>query len=144
MFGENMLYQIIPLEMGSLVERSIFQRENKEIKCGMVWKLGSVITTIKPGFIKTYNPNIGICIEDIAGGQISKTYGGEKVIYFSDTVNEDEQDELTDIFYLSNKKYSKNYADVFHDLGWNEVSAESYIFGELEIKEIRELSNLHK
>ena len=139
-----MLYQIIPLEMGSLVERSIFQRENKEIKCGMVWKLGSIITAIKPSFIKIYNPNIGICIEDSAGGQIGKTYGGEKVIYFSDTVNEDEQEELTDIFYLSNKKYSKKYEDIFHDLGWNEVSSESYIFGELEIKEKRELSNLHK
>jgi len=131
-----MHYQIIPLEMGSLVERNIFQQSNKEIKCGMVWKLGSVLTAIKPTFMKTYNPNIGICIEDIPGGAISKTYGGEKVIYFSDTVGEDEQDELTDIFYQSAQKYSKNYADVFHDLGWIKVSADSYIFGELEVKEL--------
>jgi hypothetical protein len=139
-----MHYQIIPLEMGSLVERQIFQQANKEIKCGMVWKLGSVLTSTKPSFIKNYDPNIGICIEDIPGGEISKTYGGEKVIYFSDTVNEDEQDELTDIFYQSNKKYSKNYVDVFHDLGWMEVSSESYIFGELEIKELRDLPATYK
>jgi hypothetical protein len=131
-----MHYQIIPLEMGSLVERNIYRQLNKEIKCGMVWKLGSVITDIKPTFIKTYDPNIGICIEDIPGGVISKTYGGEKVIYFSDTVEEDEQDELTDIFYQSSKKYSKDYRDVFHDLGWMQVSSESYIFGEIEIKEL--------
>ncbi|QWE08042.1 MAM33 family protein [Polynucleobacter ibericus] len=139
-----MHYQIIPLEMGSLVERQIFQQANKEIKCGMVWKLGSVLTSTKPSFVKSYDPNIGICIEDIPGAKISKTYGGEKVIYFSDTVNEDEQDELTDIFYQSNKKYSKNYVDVFHDLGWTEVSSESYIFGQLEIKELDRTPTLYK
>jgi len=134
--GVFMDYQIIPLEMGSIAERHVFQRENKEIKCGMVWKLGSVLTSIKPTFMKTYDPNIGICIQDIPGGSIGETYGGEKVIYFSDTVEEDEEDELTDIFYESSKKYSKNYADVFHDLGWIEVSAESYIYGEIEIIEL--------
>ncbi len=139
-----MYYQIIPLEMGSLVERNIFQQLNKEIKCGMVWKLGSVLTKIKPAFIKAYDPNIGICIEDIPGGVISKTYGGEKVIYFSDTVEEDEQDELTDIFYQSNKKYSKSYEDVFHDLGWKQVSSESYIFGELEVKELDDAPTSYK
>jgi hypothetical protein len=134
--GVFMDYQIIPLEMGSIAERHVFQRDNKEIKCGMVWKLGSVLTSIKPTFMKTYDPNIGICIQDIPGGSIGETYGGEKVIYFSVTVGEDEEDELTDIFYESSKKYSKNYADVFHDLGWIEVSTESYIYGELEIIEL--------
>ncbi|MBU3548120.1 hypothetical protein [Polynucleobacter sp. P1-05-14] len=139
-----MYYQIIPLEMGSLVERNLFQKSNKEIKCGMVWKLGSVITESKPTFIKAYDPNIGICIEDIPGGAISKTYGGEKVIYFSDTIEEDEQDELTEIFYQSNKKYSKSYEDVFHDLGWKQVSSVSYIFGELEIKELDDALTSYK
>ena len=131
-----MNYQIIPLEMGSLVDRNIFRQSNKEIKCGIVWKLGSVLTNIKPSFIDAYDPNIGICIEDIPEGDISKTYEGEKVIYFSDTVTEDEQDELTDIFYQSNRKYSKNYVDVFLDLGWAQMASQSYLFGELEIKEL--------
>jgi hypothetical protein len=131
-----MFYQIIPLEISSLVERNIFQQSNKEIKCGMVWKLGSVLTNIKPAFVKSYDPNIGICIEDIPGGVVSKTYGGEKVIYFSDTVEEEEQDELTDVFYQNSQKYSKGYKDVFHDLGWTRISSEAYIFGELEIKEL--------
>lgn len=131
-----MNYQIIPLEIGSLVERHVFKLGKKEIKCGMVWKLGSVLTNIKPKFIKTYDPDIGMCIQDIPGGTIGETYGGEKVIYFSETVPEDEQEELTDIFYGISKKYSKGYTDVFQDLGWIEVSAESYIFGELEVKEL--------
>lgn len=142
--GEKMYYQIIPLEIGSLVERHIFQQKNKEIKCGWVWKLGSVITTEKPVFGKNYDPNIGICIHDIPGGKINDTYGGEKVIYFSETISEDEQDELTDIFYQKNPKYSKNYIDVFHDLGWKKLSSDSYIFGEIEIKELRYLPNRYR
>ncbi|MBU3578015.1 hypothetical protein [Polynucleobacter sp. UK-Kesae-W10] len=133
-----MHYQIIPLEMGSLVERHIFQQKNKQIKCGMVWKLGSVITPTKPDFIKNYNPNMGFCIDDIPGGEISKTYSGEKVIYFSETITEDEQDKLTDIFYQSGKKCSKNYGDEFCELGWSLISSKSFIFGELEIKEMRD------
>ena len=139
-----MHYQIIPLEMGSLVKRNIFHQSNKEIKCGIVWKLGSILTNIKPDFLATYSPNIGICIDDIPGANINQTYGEEKVIYFSETVDEDEQDELTDIFYQSNRKYSKNYEDVFHDLGWQQISSESYIFGELEIKELNNHSASHK
>ena len=139
-----MNYQIIPLEMSSIVERHVFQCDQKEIKCGMVWKLGSVLTNIKPKFISTYDPDIGICIQDIPGGTIGETYSGEKVIYFSDTVGEDEQEELTEIFYGSSKKYSKGYADVFQDLGWTEVSTESYIFGELEVKELSNAPNDYK
>jgi len=69
---------------------------------------------------------------------------GEKIIYFSETVHQTEQDELTDIFYQTNSKYSKNYADVFHDLGWMQFSREEYIFGEIEIKEIRKQPSYHK
>jgi hypothetical protein len=139
-----MQYQIIPLEMGSLVERHVFQKDNKEIKCGLVWKLGSVITSVKPTFLKTYDPDIGICIQDIPGGSIGETYEGEKVIYFSDSVEDEEEYELSEIFYASSKKYSKNYADVFHDLGWTEVSSESYIFGQIEIKEISSVLENYK
>jgi len=139
-----MYYQIIPLEMGSLVERQIFQLGNKELKCGIVWKLGSVLTKIKPSFEASYDPNLGICIQDIPGGLIGETYGDEKVIYFSETVSDDEQNELTDIFYGNSKKYSKKYVDVFLDLGWIEMSSESYIFGEIEIKECRNIPSLYK
>jgi hypothetical protein len=140
----HMNYQIIPLEMGSIAERHIFQRENKEIKCGMIWKLGSVLTSIKPKFIKAYDPNLGICIEDIHGGVMGKTYGEEKVIYFSATVEEDEQDELSDIFYGSSKKYSNHYVDVYEDLGWIQIGSKSYIFGELEIIEINKTPEIYK
>lgn len=131
-----MHYQIIPLEMGSLVQRYVFQKNNQEIKCGTVWKLGSLITIIKPKFIKHYQAQVGICISDIPGAEISKTYDGEKVIYFSETVDDDEQDELTDIFYGKSKKYSGEYCNIFQDLGWKYLGNNAYIFGELEIKEV--------
>jgi len=139
-----MLYQIIPLEMGSLVQRYIFQKQNKEIKCGTVWKLGSIITTTKPKFISQYEPQVGMRIGDIPGAEISKTYDGEKVIYFSETIDEDEQDELTDIFYGKSKKFSGEYAHVFQDLGWKALEENTYIFGEIEIKEINDEPQQYK
>ncbi len=131
-----MLYQIIPLEIGSIVNREIFHKDHMEIKCGLVWKLGSVLTKSKPNFIKDYDPKQGICISDIKGAYISDIYSGEKVIYFSETVHEAEQEELIDIFYGISRKFSGTYRDIFEDLGWNPVRSESFIFGQLEIKEI--------
>lgn len=137
-----MLYQIIPLELGSIVDREVFQKENMEIKCGLVWKLGSVVTNLKPTFINRYQPKVGICIEDIKGASISKTYNGEKVIYFSQTIPEALEEELTDIFYGISRKFSGPYQDIFQDLEWRLMKSETFIFGQLEIKEIddRQLS----
>ena len=133
-----MFYQIIPLEIGSIVDREIFQKDNMEIKCGMVYKLGSVITKHKPRFLKQYQTEIGICIEDIKGANLSETYNGEKVIYFSETVPESMEEELTDIFYGISRKFSGTYQDVFQDLEWQLLKSETFIFGQLEIKELDE------
>ena len=132
-----MQYQIIPLEMGSIVSRDIFQAGDMEIKCGLVWKLGSVVTNQTPTFMRNYHPNIGICLADIKGAKISKTYDGQKVIYFSETVPEALEQELSDIFYGISQKFSGSYQDVFQDLQWQWVSSDTFIFGELEIKEIK-------
>jgi len=131
-----MIYQIIPLELGSIVDREVFQKDNLEIKCGMVYKLGSIVTKHKPNFLKYYRPEIGICIEDIEGASISETYNGEKVIYFSQNVPEALEQELTDIFYGISRKFSGSYQDVFQDLQWQFLKSETFIFGQLEIKEI--------
>jgi hypothetical protein len=131
-----MQYQIIPLEIGSIVEREVFQKDNMEIKCGLVWKLGSVATKYKPTFLKNYHPDIGICIADIKGASISETYNGEKVIFFSQTVPEALEEELTDIFYGISRKFSGQYQDIFQDLEWQLVKSESFIFGQLELKEL--------
>lgn len=139
-----MIYQIIPLEMGSLVERHVFQKDNKEIKCGVVWKLGSVITATKPKFMKNYKPAVGICLKDISGASISKTYDGEKVIYFSETIDEEERNELSDIFYETSRKYSGSYENVFLDMGWQEVDVGAFLFGELDVREVQAESESYK
>ena len=41
-------------------------------------------------------------------------------------------------------KYSNKYKDAFLDLDWIEISSEAYIFGEIEIKEIRSNLPLYK
>ena len=139
-----MQYQIIPLEIGSIVDREVFQSGNMEIKCGLVWKLGSVVTNYKPSFIKNYDPAVGICIADIKGASISETYNGEKVIFFSQTVPEAMEEELTDIFYGISQKFSGPYQDIFQDLEWELVRSESFIFGQLEIKEIKDPYSSYK
>ena len=139
-----MQYQIVPLEIGSIVDREVFQSGNMEIKCGLVWKLGSVVTNYKPSFIKNYDPAVGICIADIKGASISETYNGEKVIFFSQTVPEAMEEELTDIFYGISQKFSGSYQDIFQDLEWELVRSESFIFGQLEIKEIKDPYSSYK
>ena len=139
-----MPFQIIPLEIGSIVDREVFQRDNMEIKCGLVWKLGSILTNAKPNFMKDYRPEVGICVADIKGANISERYSGEKVIYFSQTVPESLEDELTDIFYGISQKYSGPYQDIFQDLDWRLVKSETFIFGELEIKELIDRASYYK
>lgn len=133
-----MQYQIIPLEIGSIVEREIFQKDNMEIKCGLVWKLGSLLTKNKPTFLKGYRPEIGICVADIKGATISNTYNAEKVIYFSETIPDAMVEELSDIFYGISRKFSGAYQDIFQDLEWNFLGSESFIFGQLEVKELKD------
>lgn len=131
-----MLHHIIPLEMGSLVSRDVFQMDNLELKCGLVWKLGSILTRYKPSFISSYRPDVGICVADIKGATINDAFHGEKVIYFSETVPEALEQELSDIFYGISPKFSGPYQDVFQDLGWQWSSSDIFVFGELEIKQI--------
>lgn len=131
-----MKFEIIPLELGSIVEREIYQKGNKEIKCGVVWKLGSVATKIKPKFMRSYHPDIGICVQDVPGAFIESTYGPEKVIFFSETIDAQEEQELSEIFHGISPKYSNYYEDVFVDLGWKLLKTESFIFGELEVIQV--------
>ena len=132
-------FEIIPLEIGSLIERETYRKENKEIMCGTVWKFGSIITDIQPKFIGKYNPDIGVCVEDIPGAYIRSAQHPEKVIFFSETVDKDEKTELTDIFYGHTPKYSPNHEAVFEDLGWEKIQVESFIFGDLEVVVLSDL-----
>jgi len=131
-----MFYRIVPLEPNSIVEQEIFHKSNFEIKCGTIWKIGSLITPIKPKFIKKYYPNDGLSIKNIDGAKISEIYKGKKVIRFSNNTPEEEEEELTEIFYGISKKYSGTYQDIFQDLGWKPISSDFLIYGELEIREV--------
>jgi hypothetical protein len=51
------------------------------------------------------------------------------------------EQELSDIFYGISQKFSGPYQDVFQDLQWQWVSSETFLFGELEIKEIKNPDN---
>ena len=122
-----MYYRIIPLEPNSIVKQECFIRSDLEFKCGIVWRIGSLVTKIKPIFLKKYNPNLGIAISEI--------YQGKKIIRFSNNISEDEEIEISEIFYEVTRKFSGTYQDIFQDLGWKLASTQFLIYGELEVRE---------
>jgi len=90
----NFRYEIIP-EKGCYVERFVFKKENKEIKCGTVWKYASILTKEKPKFLENYDPEIGICLSDIKENWWNNgNYNDDRVIFFSETVPEKEQEKI--------------------------------------------------
>ena len=130
-----MYYRIIPLEPNSIVKQECFIRSDLEFKCGIVWRIGSLVTNIKPIFLKKYNPNLGIAISEINGAEISEIYQGNKIIRFSNNISEDEEIEISEIFYGVTRKFSGAYQDIFQDLGWKLASTQFLIYGELEVRE---------
>lgn len=132
-----MLYRITPLEPNSIIKRDVFHKSHMEFRCGMIWKIGSLLTKIKPTFLSKYKANTGISIKDIAGAEINEVLKGKKIIQFSPSIPEDEQNELTEIFYEITRKYSGIYQDIFQDLGWKLVSSDFFIIGEIDIQEIK-------
>lgn len=130
-----MYYRIIPLEPNSIHKQECFIRSDLEIKCGIVWRIGSLVTKTKPVFLKKYQPALGIAISEINGAEISEIYKGNKVIRFSDNISEEEEQELSEIFYGVTRKYSGTYQEIFQDLEWKLVSTQFLVFGELEIRE---------
>jgi hypothetical protein len=130
-----MYYRIIPLEPNSIVKQECFIRSNSEIKCGIVWRIGSLVTKIKPIFLKRYTPSLGIPISEIDGAEISEIYKGKKIIRFSNNISEEEEIEISEIFYGVTRKYSGTYQDIFQDLGWKLASTQFLIYGELEVRE---------
>lgn len=130
-----MYYRIIPLEPNSIVKQECFIRSDLEIKCGIVWRIGSLVTKIKPAFLKKYNPHLGIAISEIDGAEISEIYKGKKIIRFSTNMSEEEEIEISEIFYGITRKYSGTYQDILQDLGWKLASTQFLIYGELEVRE---------
>jgi hypothetical protein len=128
-------YRIIPLEPNSIVKQECFIRSDLEFKCGIVWRIGSLVTKIKPAFLRKYNPNLGIAISEINGAEISEIYKGKKIIRFSNNISEDEEVEISEIFYGVTRKFSGTYQDIFQDLGWKLASTQFLIYGELEVRE---------
>lgn len=132
-----MFYRIVPLEPNSIVKRDIFRKSTNEFSCGMIWKIGSILTKVKPTFLNRYSPKTGISIKEIEGADVSEIFKAKSIIQFPSTIPEEEQNELTEIFYGVSRKYSGIYQDIFQDLGWRFVSSDFFIIGEIEVRESR-------
>lgn len=89
----------------------------------------------KAHLLKKYNPHLGIAISEIDGAEISEIYKGKKIIRFSTNMSEEEEIEISEIFYGITRKYSGTYQDILQDLGWKLASTQFLIYGELEVRE---------
>jgi hypothetical protein len=50
-------------------------------------------------------------------------------------MSEEEEIEISEIFYGITRKYSGTYQDILQDLGWKLASTQFLIYGELEVRE---------
>ena len=132
-------YLITPKKKFCVVRRTTFKKENKEIKCGHLFKKMEFIL-IDPyldGFLEYYDPKIGHSTsdddfpleEEVSFRDIKK----KSLIYFSETVNDDEKKKLEKIFNNDEKYFEK-----FMSLGWSFVDSDTVLWGEIKIEEYGE------
>ncbi len=127
-----MRFQIEPVKSNSITERWIFKKKDKEIKCGYVYDSGYLTLKVEPTFLKTYNPEIGICLDDIKGCIERNFNNRKKVIHFSETIPEEERKKFLKKFEKEDINYF--YSNKFLGYGGKFDSSEMFIFGELICK----------
>jgi len=125
------MFKITPLKY-SIVERTRFYKEGKEVNCGILWKWGYTLFTEKPKFLKDYDPTIGVNLSDcyeFDGGDYSE---GDEVYFQSDNVTEDELDEVKNIFQnMSDDEY---LGEEEPEWSWDDPT--TVMFGELKVREV--------
>lgn len=125
------MYKIKPPKY-SIVERTRFYKDDKEINLGVVWKWGFTLFTEKPKFLDGYDPEIGVNLGDqyeFDGGDYSD---GDEVCYHSSNVTKDDIDEVKEIFKnISGDEYCGEDEPTWK---WDDPSI--VMFGKLEVKEV--------
>jgi hypothetical protein len=116
-----------------------YHKDNKEIKCGFLWKSGSFITEGPPNFLSEYDEHIGISVGSYDFSEVSISSEGQHLIYFSETTPKYEQATLTEIFMQSN--ITDDFDIGFQHKGWQLVDIDIVMWGELSITSDQDHSN---
>jgi len=126
-----MSFSISPKKEFHLTERMTYRKDNKEMQCGFLWKSGSFITENPPNFLAEYDENIGISVGSQDFTEVNLSSEGQHLIYFSETVPQDEQTDLNAIFRQS--KTTDDFDIGFQHKGWQLVDMDIVMWGELSI-----------
>ena len=132
-------YLITPQKEFCVTKRTTFKKDNKEIKCGYLLEKMEFIL-VDPyldGFLEHYDPEIGHSIydgdypleEEVTFSDVKK----KSLIYFSETVSNEEKIKLEKIFNQNEK-----YIDKFILLGWSPVDSDTVFWGDIKIEEYGE------
>ena len=126
-----MTFKISPKSEFHITERMTYRKDNKEINCGFLWKSGSFLVKHPPNFLAEYEPDIGISVGAHDFSEVILSDEGQKLIYFSETTPNAEQDSLADIF--SNSKTTDDFDIGFQHKGWQLVDIDFVMWCELAI-----------
>lgn len=125
------MFKITPPKY-SIVERTQFWKDDKEVNCGVLWKWGYTLFTEKPKFLENYDPEIGVILGDqyeFDGGDYSD---GDEVFFHTDNVTPEELEQVKEIFHnMSGDEY---LGDNENDWMWNDST--TVMFGSLEVKKV--------
>ena len=126
-----MAFKIAPKSEFHITERMTYRKENKEMNCGFLWKNGSFLINNPPNFLAEYEQHIGISVGDQDYSEVTLSDEGQKLIYFSETIQKEEQDALFSIF--NNSKTTDDFDIGFQHKGWQLVDVDIVMWGELSI-----------
>ncbi|AKD25548.1 hypothetical protein CL55_00012150 [Polynucleobacter duraquae] len=126
-----MTFRISPKNEFHITERMTYRKDNKEIKCGFLWKSGAFITENPPNFLAQYDEHIGISVGSYDFSEVNLSSEGQHLIYFSETTPKVEQATLTEIFMHS--KTTDDFDIGFQHKGWQLVDMDIVMWGELSI-----------
>jgi hypothetical protein len=126
-----MAFRISPKNEFQITERMTYRKDNKEMKCGFLWKSGSFITESPPNFLAEYDEHIGISVGSQDFTEVNLSSEGQHLIYFSETIPKDEQEALNAIFQQSNT--TDDFDIGFQHKGWQLIDMDIVMWGDLSI-----------
>ena len=128
-----MVFKISPKEEFHITERMTYQKDNKEINCGFLWKTGNFVTSHPPDFLASYEKSIGLSLGNQDFSEVNLSSEGRKLIYFSETIPKEERLILKAIFESSTT--TDDFDIGYQHKGWQLVDMDVVMWGELSVTE---------
>ena len=128
-----MVFNLSPKEDFHITERMTYQKDNKEINCGFLWKTGNFVTSHPPDFLASYEKSIGLSLGNQDFSEVNLSSEGRKLIYFSETIPKEEQLILKAIFESSTT--TDDFDIGYQHKGWQLVDMDVVMWGELSVTE---------